>query len=144
MFLDSLQLKSENPFILNKGRSLFSFELVAPFDTTDYTVRVVAFSKSDADTNTINWIDSSDYIVKTSRQNLPVVKVNDSYRDDFVVYSYYGLLDEEVSQTFNNAIENTSEIDATISKLEIFGLNGTSDSAFTLISPIKDSSFVLL
>lgn len=142
LIVDSLQLKSEVPFMLNKGRSIFSFEFISQFETSDYTVRVVAFSKSDSDPNTINWIDSSDYIVKTSYQFLPEIKVHQSSYADVGVF-YFGDLNEEVTTTFADAIENNTNIDANIKSVEIFGINGTSDTVFTLVSPKTDSAFVI-
>lgn len=142
LIVDSLQLKSEVPFILNKGRSIFSFEFISQFETSDYTVRVVAFSKSDSDPNTINWIDSTDYIVKTSYQFLPEIKVHQSIYADVGVF-YFGDLNEEVTTTFKDAIENYTNIDANIKSVEIYGINGTSDTVFTLVSPKTDSAFVI-
>lgn len=142
LIVDSLRLKSEVPLILNKGRAIFSFEFISQFQTSDYTVRVVAFSKSDSDQNTINWIDSTDYIVRTSNQFLPEIKVHQSIYADVGVF-YFGDLNEEVTTTFKDAIENKTNIEANIKSVEIFGINGTSDTVFTLVSPKTDSAFVI-
>jgi|GEM_PF-4416021 len=140
--IESLQLKSEVPFKLNRGREIFSFEFISQYSTTDFTVRIVASSKTDPSSNSFDWIDSSEYIVKTSSQDVTEIKVHQSMYADVGVF-YFGDLNEEVTTTFKDAIENKTNIDANIKSVEIFGINGTSDTVFTLVSPKTDSTFVL-